>query len=1205
MNSKDFKDRLKMFNKNSEKEKNTKGTIPKPETKKMNKERFAIFNQNNNSVTQENNSNIKKPNNKVNIFETKVNSNGNSTIPKKDRKQILLEKSSIISDENTDKIIRKYPNLSTAPRNNKILLFIGDNQDAFINTIVNMYSNIDYKDNYRYKIESDNINGNLRTYNIASIADEKDIFIISFPYFNKVEEIFNNEVMKSFIDLLNKKNITNINYLVITIEKKKFLDKKELLFFIFFINLNFDEYLKKRIIILFSSEEENNYGDNNNMIINDIFKDTNDYFLSEENLGFNFNSLFIPEYFYVNNKIIYEKNNDPKEEEGWKSLSEVMKKIQKKISNNISRHFNKNNIFFINKLMELDNKDLTINNIPELIKIDKKREQIIILNYLINSNIKKDISLIILYLFHNIYNNIKLKITQGMKKINFKDIKNSNIDISIFSKIEFNNLESINFQMCALEDHILNELHNLFTSNLVYLNLSENKLTDLQIFSHENKFNNLINLDLSHNNIEQINSLIIGNFRNLKKLNLSHNKISNIMCMDNDLNFNNLKELDLSYNKIIELNRINIQSLKFITLTNNIISEGLINFSDLSYGADELVIENNNNELNFNYSKFIKGNDKPDVYITFTYAIEKNNMNNLLEKVKFKGINKLVLKGFENIDFLINDTLDMLEELDLRNNSINDISIFNNVKFNNKLEKFYLKDNIVLLNGFNSLKKFNAIHFETIYIKHKDDKYICRVIYNTNYEINFIFGDLEFLKDELFLKFKKIDLEQSIWDNNIDFFFKAIQNVNSYPLFKKKATTLTINFKNNKYEVYCKGNEFYSNLNMYLIFNDLNIFKFEFFNVVSKIEFIDVKFDDNIDLFSTPMINLKNISLKNNIIETIKIISIINEMKKSNIIINSDFSNKCDNKIFEFLDDQVNIFKISSKNEDECIINYSLPFNFSICINRKRLNEIKSFKSCHSISLDKMQLTDDDINFLKHDTLLDLKRLTLDENKITNLKFLNKIKSRKLVLVSIKKNLINDGLKYIEDNIKSEKLYEILIKRKSDNENILIFSLNYKGDYQLNYDMLYEVNKNLEILKQINLENISLLNLSNLNLKNIDFLSNKSLSNIEKLNLDNNQIEDISIFSKVHFTKINDLSIENNPIRKGLQVFKSDFFMSDIYINISIAKKENEYKIYTKYNNIKIEFFINNIENIKNIFDFKNCGIQLNTNYIEEIEYFK
>ena len=213
--------------------------------------------------------NIKKFDKKLNTLEKKdekekFNNSTNSSLPKKERKQIILEKSSVISEENSDEIIRKYPNLPSNPRNNKIILFIGDNQEAFINTIINMYSNLDYKDNYRYKVETNAMNDKLRTYNIASISDNKDIFIIAFPYFNRVEEIFINDVMKDYIDLSNKKLITRIDYLFITVEKDKILNRNELIYFLHFINLSLDEKLKERIIILFSSDKESKQGNNNN-----------------------------------------------------------------------------------------------------------------------------------------------------------------------------------------------------------------------------------------------------------------------------------------------------------------------------------------------------------------------------------------------------------------------------------------------------------------------------------------------------------------------------------------------------------------------------------------------------------------------------------------------------------------------------------------------------------------------------------------------------------------------------------------------------------------------------------------------------------------------------------------------------------------------------------------------------------------------------
>ena len=273
-----FKDKLKMFQesaKNNEKKESTqpKKLIPKKV-------------------------NTIKPQEKKEV--DKSNTSDKSNIPKKDRKQIIYEKSlnNIINKDNANKMIYLYPlnATSTNPKSCKILLFIGDNQDKYINILINMYSNINYKDNYRYTINTDNLNGELKSYKIASVTDGKDIFIISFPSFSRVEEIFNNGMMKKYIDLLNKYSITSINYLFITIDQIKLLNKIELIFFIYFSGFPLNEMLKDRIIILFSSNKEN-IQENNNNIINDIFVDTNDYFLSEKSLSFDFNSLFTPNTF--------------------------------------------------------------------------------------------------------------------------------------------------------------------------------------------------------------------------------------------------------------------------------------------------------------------------------------------------------------------------------------------------------------------------------------------------------------------------------------------------------------------------------------------------------------------------------------------------------------------------------------------------------------------------------------------------------------------------------------------------------------------------------------------------------------------------------------------------------------------------------------------------------------------------------------------
>lgn len=463
----------KMFSQGQNNEKG-KETNPKPEKKKINQALLNIFDaKKTNPINQPTNSNIKKKDNKV-IVPKKLeiennNSNSNSNMNKKDKKQEILELSEVISNENADNIIRRYPNRSKNLNNCKIILFMGENQDAFINTLINICTNIEYKDSYRYQIDSINLKGELRTIYITSVSDDKYFCIISIPSFNSVGEMFDNNI-------IGKIQVKKINYLFITVDKGKFLDKKELIYFLYFMNLLSKENLSKRIIILFSSDKENEQRDNK-LIINDIFKDTeDDYFISEEILGFNFDSLFTPEYFYINNKIIYQKNTTPIEEQEFKALSEVIKKIQKKISSSVGATMDNNNITLINQLIKPSCKALS-SNIPELKKINKKEDLILLFNYLITSNIKNDISAIMIYLFEKIYN--KNDIKEGMKEINFKNLSHLHINIGAFSKIEFNNLGKINFQNCGIVDQVVYTIQNIFTPKLLSLNLSHNKLTDL------------------------------------------------------------------------------------------------------------------------------------------------------------------------------------------------------------------------------------------------------------------------------------------------------------------------------------------------------------------------------------------------------------------------------------------------------------------------------------------------------------------------------------------------------------------------------------------------------------------------------------------------------------------------------------------------------------------------------------------------------
>ena len=171
------------------------------------------------------------------------------------------------------------------------------------------------------------------------------------------------------------------------------------------------------------------------------------------------------------------------------------------------------------------------------------------------------------------------------------------------------------------------------------------------------------------------------------------------------------------------------------------------------------------------------------------------------------------------------------------------------------------------------------------------------------------------------------------------------------------------------------------------------------------------------------------------------------------------------------------------------------------------------------------------------------------------------------------------------------------INVKIENNNHVL-SLNYfdeKKKYELDFNYLIDIQKNLDVLREIKFEKISQLSLSNIKLKKIDFLLNPTLHNLRDLKLDSNDIEDISILSNnnLKIFEVDDMSIKQNPIKKGLNALKGAFFARSFDISLKIDKAGEEYKISVDFNypNIYIDFFINNINDLKNYLDFEKCNI--------------
>ncbi len=137
----------------------------------------------------------------------------------------------------------------------------------------------------------------------------------------------------------------------------------------------------------------------------------------------------------------------------------------------------------------------------------------------------------------------------------------------------FNNLEEID-----LSHNRINSLKNLERlgnfQSIQKISMSYNKLADLCGFKSVSRFKELRLLHLGHNQITKLN--ITRDVPKLRELNLSNNQIQHITVVKN---LSCLETLNLMNNKIIKLENIqNLPALKYIQIDDNPIAsiEGLI-----------------------------------------------------------------------------------------------------------------------------------------------------------------------------------------------------------------------------------------------------------------------------------------------------------------------------------------------------------------------------------------------------------------------------------------------------------------------------------------------------------------------------------------------------------------------------------------------------------------------------------------------------
>lgn len=183
--------------------------------------------------------------------------------------------------------------------------------------------------------------------------------------------------------------------------------------------------------------------------------------------------------------------------------------------------------------------------------------------------------------------------------------------------------------------------------------------------SHINK---ITTLDMSKLNIDELNW--VKHFRNLSYLNLSHNDISDIQSLAGL----NIQSLDLSYNKIEEIPVMELNELLILNVSNNRI-ENVDNISNLK-NIQDLILANNKIDS-------IKLLQLPNL-ILLDMSLNKITSIEGIEKVT--TLKRLFIGGNNISDMSPILKLDRLEELDISENDKIDMTLPKS--FLNKLKRF-------------------------------------------------------------------------------------------------------------------------------------------------------------------------------------------------------------------------------------------------------------------------------------------------------------------------------------------------------------------------------------------------------------------------------------------------------------------------------------------------------------------------------------
>lgn len=598
---------------------------------------------------------------------------------------------------------------------------------------------------------------------------------------------------------------------------------------------------------------------------------------------------------------------------------------------------------------------------------------------------------------------------------------------------------------------------------------------------------NLELLRLSHNEISDVSPL--KDLTQLKFLYISHNNISDISSLKN---LTNLENFDFAVNKVLEMSIVkNFKKLTLLDIYSNKIS-------DISYVKElenlTYLRADNNNIENIDALKNLKLFENLD--------LGNNKIKDISVINGLTNLTKLSLKG-NDLDSINLDKLAKLEDLNLENNKISDISFLEKV---NKLTSLNLnKNNVENIEAVSNLKDLVYLYLKNNKISNIDALKSLNKLSNLTLSNNNV-SDISALKDLNELSSVKIDGNKikdfSPINDKSGIFEKVIHNQN-IDLEKVEVSEKTFEVENPfvGLEKIAKGGNIKISGETEGVTVTLENDKLKFSLTDEAMESIKeslnlkvkFEFENEMDYANNPTILNLNVKLvkpakKYVEIEDAKLLKVINKNLDKNRVDNQKVT----------IEEMESLTELSIFLKEDGRADFSENAKYSILGKPTSLKGTKDFKFAVTRGMKSIK----GLEYAKN-----LKKLKLNENEISDISPLKNL--TKLEYLEIQRNRIVDinPLKNLT-NLTFLKLYNNLIEDITPLSNLT----NLTG-LDLHYNVTVEGNESHKIISK-GITDISALK----NLKNLTFLD-----------LSANRIEDVSILK--YFDKIEHLDFSGNRVK--------------------------------------------------------------------------